>query len=35
MMLFVNVSNFIKWYFIYNLAFDVAHWDAWDDSFVL
>jgi hypothetical protein len=30
--LFTNISNFLKWKFIYITTFSVGHWDAWDDS---
>ena len=33
MIVFVHVSNILKWKFIYIMTFRVAHWDTWDDNF--
>ena len=33
MSLFVNVSKFLKWNFIYTVAFSIARRHAWYDSF--
>jgi hypothetical protein len=35
MILFIKIYDFLKWRNIYIMTFNVAHWDTWDDSFVL
>ena len=32
MILFMNISNFLKWKVIYIMTFKVTHLDTWDDS---
>ena len=34
MILFVNISNLLKWKFIHIMASNIAYWDAWDDNFI-
>ena len=31
MILFINISNLLKWKIIYVMTCSVAHWDTWDD----
>ena len=29
MVLFINISNFCRWNFVYIMTLSVAHWDTW------
>ena len=35
MIIFINISNFLKWEIIYIMTFSVARWDTRDDSFFI
>ena len=30
MVLFINISNFCRWNFVYIMTLSVAHWDTWE-----